>query len=109
MSQTLKLQAEFGTAPVGVETVATEKYWDDYGVRHTYEYLDLDSDDVTATSEWAEWLSIQAFQAEIQAPDPEGVVRFTIQVVGGNSFCATGWVRFPQSVNYINEFLKGLK
>lgn len=106
MSETLILKAEFGTAPVGCETVATESFWNDHGYKETYEYMDLASEFVTVDSEWAEWKSIVGFVSTLEMMSPVWVVRFTISSSNGD-FTATAWCRQPEAVKYLNDFLSG--
>jgi hypothetical protein len=107
-TSTIKLSAEFGTAPVGAEVRSWDWAEDEYGYKTRYEFDLIPAEAVTVTSKWAERDQIGHLVGDMaEASDPTLVVRYTIDANG--SFQAITWMRFDEALELLINFLEAVK
>jgi hypothetical protein len=100
-----KLSAEFGTAPVGAETIEWDWIENKDGYRERYEFTLIPDESVEVSLEWSSF-SPETFLTLCEPLDQERVVRFTISAIGKLSLHASTWVRVSEAAAVVANFVK---
>lgn len=101
----IKLYAEWGAAPVGSEVIEHDWIEDEHGYRERFEYEIIPEKVVTVYSPWSP-ISPRSFLELCEMFAPADVVRFTVSAPDSRSFHASTWVRVPEAVKAVTEFVK---
>jgi len=103
MTNDLRLQAEFGTAPVGAEIESWDWAEDEFGYKTRYDFTLIPDEVITIWSDWQVRPDVAGFLHTLSHDSAEHCVRFTVQQ--GDSFTASTWCRFSEAHKLLSDFL----